>query len=871
MNKRIMSFFLTVMLVIATVCQPVAATTLTAEEEQAIQAKKAAKAESMEASAENVKREMSTEMQDAAITISENGYDLVEVNSETPYVVFKFVPQETKEYCFFSNRESGDPCVDLYIGDEYYDEYDDAGGRDFEASMVMTAGKEYYFKLRHYDEGVAATYYFTITSDYESRTDWLYRDKTVSSVSINDLPQHEFLDLESDAIDAYISPDGLQVVTYFTDGTAYTQYIYSPSDYEYDDDDRVVATYFESIKNTYKMYWETLKEVGDALYMDETVPNSLCIEDENGQVTKYPVVIKETDIGSVAVKTAPAVTAEKILIPCNPYYYQEIPFSMAGLVLTVTRENGTTYDLTYEYYCDEEEDEEYYMFTSSEDVEILPYSFEMERDENGNFLLGDNTLTITYGGKTTTIPTQLYTVTSRTALTPIAVKNERYPFNQYDTSGSLKGLKLQTIYSDGTSSVVEVAEDTESIELDGNSAYVYGDADGGKAYLYCYADNKDWEIGTYEKVIKPMSAYPGLKNINPDVPVDVTIDTNANKVIYRYTPDVTAEYRIYSAPVSEEDSDPMVSMYTETECVTSEDDTIDLQFDLTQELKAGTTYYFLFDTCRDKDAYRVTLESTKQLSQVITAPASITKKMNDAPFAIGAKALGNAPMTYTSSNPAVATIDAKGMVTVKSAGTTTITINAAQTKSFTAATKKVTLTVNKIPVPIHVADTITKAKGSKKFSLNASCVGKMTYSSSNKKVATVDKNGKITVKNCGKAVITIKATANGYLNGEKKVVIKVVPKKAKIKSVKSSKAGQITVKWNRQKEAKGYIIEYSTDKNFKSNVKSVKVKKNKTTSKTIKKLKKGKKYYVRVKAYVTIDKKAETGAASAKKKVTIKK
>ena len=94
--------------------------------------------------------------------------------------------------------------------------------------------------------------------------------------------------------------------------------------------------------------------------------------------------------------------------------------------------------------------------------------------------------------------------------------------------------------------------------------------------------------------------------------------------------------------------------------------------------------------------------------------------MGDAPFAIGAKAYGNPAMTYASSNPAVATIDAKGMVTVKSAGTTTITINTAATKSFAAATKKVTLTVNKIPVPINVADTVTKAYGSKKFSLNAS-------------------------------------------------------------------------------------------------------------------------------------------------------
>ena len=89
-----------------------------------------------------------------------------------------------------------------------------------------------------------------------------------------------------------------------------------------------------------------------------------------------------------------------------------------------------------------------------------------------------------------------------------------------------------------------------------------------------------------------------------------------------------------------------------------------------------------------------------------------------------------------------------------------------------------------------------------------------------------------------------------------------MPKTAKIKSVKSKKAGQLTVSWNRQKEADGYVVQYSTDKKFKKKVQTKYVKKNKTTSLTLKKLKKGKKYYVRVKAYKTISKKKAYGTAS---------
>lgn len=891
MNKRMISFFLTLMLVVATICQPVAAAPRV-EDEQAVKAEKAAKAEKAEKTAN---REKITEDEALeAVTVSENGYERVSLSQENPYVVYKFVPQETEEYYFFSSRIEeecqGDPYVYVYQGEELayiyseddYENSEEDLGVDFGGKLELQKDVPYYFVATTYnyaEEGYAAgaDYYFVITSDYSNRSEWIanyYANKTVSAVSMNDLPRYEFLDIESDAISAEIPVDGIEVVTYFEDGTDYTEYIYNASDYEYDEQERVVATYFDTITNTYKVYWEKLKEVDGGLYLDNTVSNNnLCIEDEEGRIEKYPVVIKEADISDLELKTAPTVVSDKILISRNyPLSYDcGLPFHMEGLELTVTRKDGTKYDVTYQYYYDEDYEENFYYFTCSEGEEILPYSFALEREENNQFCLGDNTLTVTYGGMSVEIPVFLYEVTKRTVLNPIAIKKEIYPFENFDSVLSIKGLKLQTNYSDGTSRIVEVTEDVRYTYLDGY--YAEGFVEDDKVYLHIYFDYSTMEIGTIEKVIKPMSTYPGIKSFNQDTPFDVTIGEKVDRVVYRYTPDVTAEYRIYSEPGDKPEGDPRVDVYTntDTESVASGDDDNDMQFDFTMELKAGTTYYFAFKSYEKPETFRVTFESTKQLPQVITAPASITKKMNDAPFAIGAKAYGNTPMTYVSSNPAVATIDAKGMVTIKSAGTTTITISAAQTKSFTAATKKVTLTVNKIPVTINAADTITKAKGAKKFLLNASSAGKMTYASSNTKVATVDANGKVTVKNCGKAVITIKATADGYLDAEKQVVIKVVPKKAKIKSVKSSKAGQITVKWTRQKEAKGYIIEYSTDKNFKKNVKSVKVKKNKTTSKTIKKLKKGKKYYVRVKAYVTIDKKAETGAASAKKNVKIKK
>ena len=163
-----------------------------------------------------------------------------------------------------------------------------------------------------------------------------------------------------------------------------------------------------------------------------------------------------------------------------------------------------------------------------------------------------------------------------------------------------------------------------------------------------------------------------------------------------------------------------------------------------------------------------------------------------------------------------------------------------------------------------------KVYGDKAFSLKASSNCKITYKSSNTKVATV-KNGKVTLKKCGKATITLTTGGGNYKKQTKKITITVVPKQASVKKVTSKKAAQLTVSWKKQAEASGYVVEYTTDKNFKKGVKKVTISKNKTTSTTIKKLKKGKKYYVRVKPYTTIDKKKVYGKTSKTVKATVKK
>jgi hypothetical protein len=72
-----------------------------------------------------------------------------------------------------------------------------------------------------------------------------------------------------------------------------------------------------------------------------------------------------------------------------------------------------------------------------------------------------------------------------------------------------------------------------------------------------------------------------------------------------------------------------------------------------------------------------------------------------------------------------------------------------------------------------------------------------------------------------------------------------------LNSVTSTASRSITPKWNRNKKATGYEIQYSKSKSFKSGVTTLRIVTNDTTSWKISGLTKGTTYYVRVRSYVT--------------------
>lgn len=149
----------------------------------------------------------------------------------------------------------------------------------------------------------------------------------------------------------------------------------------------------------------------------------------------------------------------------------------------------------------------------------------------------------------------------------------------------------------------------------------------------------------------------------------------------------------------------------------------------------------------------------------------------------------------------------------------------------------------------------------KSFSLGAKTTGKskLTFKSSNKDVASIDNNGRVTLKGAGKTVITITAPKGGewYAKNDaaiKKVTLNVYLAGTSLSSVKKISGRRLAIRWKKQKNATGYIIQYSTSKSFKKNVKSIKVKNKNTLTKATGKLKKNKTYYVRIRTYRNVQK-----------------
>ena len=182
----------------------------------------------------------------------------------------------------------------------------------------------------------------------------------------------------------------------------------------------------------------------------------------------------------------------------------------------------------------------------------------------------------------------------------------------------------------------------------------------------------------------------------------------------------------------------------------------------------------------------VTIKVARGNQAVSGVKSSYTVTRGSKAFSLGAKAAGK--LTYKSSNTKVVVVDKNGKVTAKGLGTAKITISAASSANYNAASKTVTVKVTK-PVPTikvkKTSATVKYASLKKKaqsFALGTSVnsKGKLTYKKLTKSsVLSVSSNGRITVKKGAKkgtykVNIRISAAAKGNYNAGSKTVTVIV-------------------------------------------------------------------------------------------------
>ena len=268
---------------------------------------------------------------------------------------------------------------------------------------------------------------------------------------------------------------------------------------------------------------------------------------------------------------------------------------------------------------------------------------------------------------------------------------------------------------------------------------------------------------------------------------------------------------------------------------------------------------------------------------------------------------GDGTLIYSTTNPEVATVDNKGIVTIKGGGSCEIVITASETAKYKETSKSVTVTVSRGEQTITVPQTTyTKYEDDKGFYLQASVDkpgdGKVIFQTNKNSVINLREDGYVTIIGAGKVLVypiametasytrqigdaitievkkaserssvpkeptTAKKNDTKPANNTKNTSVKK-PAVVKVKKATSGRK-RATLYWKKQNQINGYQIRYSLKKNMqKASVKSISSKK---TSFVIKKLKAKKTYYVQIRSYKQVKEQKIYGTWSIKSKIKVK-
>lgn len=203
-------------------------------------------------------------------------------------------------------------------------------------------------------------------------------------------------------------------------------------------------------------------------------------------------------------------------------------------------------------------------------------------------------------------------------------------------------------------------------------------------------------------------------------------------------------------------------------------------------LAAGTTKITTSQLGNDEydDAQEIMHELVVEKGDlVVDFDAITTKQFGAIDFNLNATGSDNSlPLTYTSSNEDVATVDENGEVTILSVGATNITVSQLGNENYNDAEEVVhELVIEKADQIITFEEVTAKVFGDDIFSLLASSSNTtlpLTYSSSNEDVATINESGEVTIIGTGSTDITVSQAGDDNYNDAEEVVHELVVEKA---------------------------------------------------------------------------------------------
>lgn len=224
---------------------------------------------------------------------------------------------------------------------------------------------------------------------------------------------------------------------------------------------------------------------------------------------------------------------------------------------------------------------------------------------------------------------------------------------------------------------------------------------------------------------------------------------------------------------------------------------------------------------------------------------------------------------YRSSNSSVASVDADGRVRTSGTGTAVITATAVENEYYNSIEKEITINVNKGIQTVNTPTFFKKTFGAAPFRIGASANTALKYRSSDKNIASVSSSGQVTLKNPGKAYITVTAVGTkDYESAYRIVEVSSFLKKPDV-TLQAQKGRKVKISWNKVPGADGYRI-YLYDSSKKKYTKLI-TKNSKVKSVLHKGLKAGKTYSYKIRVYRKVNGEVVYSSYSSVKKVRVKK